>query len=297
MKLASSPSSTCAKTVGKRHLHHRADTLREHGTAVRRVVSEMRQRLDVAYTLAEMSETAYMSPFHLNRVFRRMTGVPPRRFLTALRLEAAKRLLLTTEQKVTDISLDVGYQSLGTFTRRFTQLVGISPTRFRALATTGAQAAMATVAQMLASERLSERQRAQAPRAIVTAPAFFQGVIFVGLFDTPIPQAQPRACAVRSSPGGFHLGRVDDGDYYLAAMALPWSPDPTDILLYTGALRAGVLRAPFRVRGGRQQSTTVHLDLRRPDDLDPPILLAVPLLLPQRTHQQEPRRSRIRLQK
>jgi AraC-like DNA-binding protein len=53
--------------------------------------------------------------------------------LSALRLGEAKRLLLITERSVTDICCDLGYNSLGTFTARFTQRVGLSPARLRRL--------------------------------------------------------------------------------------------------------------------------------------------------------------------
>ena len=84
--------------------------------------------------LDEMARIAYLSPFYFNRIFRQLTGVPPRRFHTALRIDAAKRLLLTTDLSVTEMCLEVGYQSLGTFTTHFHELVGVSPRALRRLA-------------------------------------------------------------------------------------------------------------------------------------------------------------------
>src|SRR6476619_1111248 len=78
-----------------------------------------------------MGGTAYLSRFHFNRVCREITGLPPVRFHTALRIAAAKRLLLTTDMSVTEVSLEVGYQSLGTFTTHFHELVGVSPRTLR----------------------------------------------------------------------------------------------------------------------------------------------------------------------
>ena len=51
------------------------------------------------------------------------------------RLERARNLLVTTQERVTDVCFDVGYNSLGTFTRRFTETFGVSPRRLRSYAT------------------------------------------------------------------------------------------------------------------------------------------------------------------
>ncbi|MFD0592037.1 helix-turn-helix domain-containing protein [Catellatospora coxensis] len=71
------------------------------------------------------------SKFHFSRMFQRVTGLSPGRFLSALRLQQAKQLLVTTSFNVSDISLRVGYTSVGTFSTRFTRSVGLSPTIYR----------------------------------------------------------------------------------------------------------------------------------------------------------------------
>src|SRR5215211_3612838 len=111
----------------------RESTIVARGAAVDRVIHEIRQRLDEPLSLCDMASIAYLSPFHFNRVFRQMTGVSPCRFLPALRLDAAKRLLSDSEMRIIDICFAVGYNSLGSFTTQFTQLVGLSPGRYRRL--------------------------------------------------------------------------------------------------------------------------------------------------------------------
>lgn len=74
---------------------------------------------------------ACLSPFHFNRVFARAFGETPHEFVTRLRIEEAKKLLLAENQSVTDICLDVGYESLGSFSTRFRSLTGLSPATFR----------------------------------------------------------------------------------------------------------------------------------------------------------------------
>ncbi len=263
--------------TSERSLCSRSETERHYRNAVERVIGAMHQHLDEEFTLEDMASVAIMSPFHLNRVFRQLTGVPPCRFLTALRLEAAKRLLLTSEMSVTDTSFEVGYNSLGTFTRRFTNLVGISPGRFRRLANSGARSAFESLRRGAENTRFSSHSSTGISGRI-NAPEGFSGPIFVGLFTTAVPQSRPLACAVLNHPGTFRLATVADGWYYLVAAGLPWSLDPKDYLLYEKAMRAGVVGHPMQIENGVTEETC-ELTLRPSEPTDPPILMTLPLLL------------------
>ena len=260
-----------------RSLCSRSETERHYRSAVERVIDAMHQHLDEDFSLEDMAEVAIMSPFHLNRVFRQLTGVPPCRFLTALRLEAAKRLLLTSGLSVTNTSLEVGYNSLGTFTRRFTELVGVSPGRFRRLAKSGARSALESLRRGAETARFSSPAKPSVSGQ-VEAPEGFSGPIFVGLFTTAVPQSRPLACTVLTHPGAFRLSPVADGWYYLVTAGMPWSLDPRDYLLYEKAMRAGVVGHPMRIENGVAEKPSV-LRLRPSELTDPPILMTLPLLL------------------
>ena len=243
-----------------------------HREAIKRVIEVMHERLDAPLSLHDMSRIAYISPYHFNRVFHQITGIPPCQFLYALRLEMAKRLLLTTHVSVTDVCFDVGYNSLGTFIRRFTGLVGISPARFRSLA----------LSSRLSLEQIAPRADMALPRANctltgkITAPAGFAGTIFIGLFTTPIPQGRPVAGTTMAQPGAYSIPFVPDGQYYILAAGLPCSEDPRGYFLYESSLR-GRGRAICILNGQVKGCTDVAL--RPPMPFDPPILLALPLLL------------------
>ena len=71
-----------------------SSTALSHQQAIERVILAMRSRLAEPLTLRDLAGIAHLSPYHFCRVFQRLTGVPPGEFLTALRLEEAKRLLL-----------------------------------------------------------------------------------------------------------------------------------------------------------------------------------------------------------
>lgn len=256
------------------HMHElRPATVVAHHEAVERVIQTMHERLDEPLTLQEMSRIAYISPYHFNRIFRQITGIPPNQFLYALRLETAKRLLLMSSTSVTDVCFDVGYNSLGTFIRRFTALVGVSPSRFRSLArhaTPGLFMPTASPFDLPATSRLAGIS------GRVTAPAWFQGAIFVGLFTTPIPQGHPISGTVILQPGLYEVPPVVDGVYYILAAGLSWSKDFREYFLYETTLRGG--GQPILIRDGVVEGST-DLSLRTPEAFDPPILMTLPLLL------------------
>jgi AraC-like DNA-binding protein len=82
-------------------------------------------------TLREAAAQAYLSPFHYHRLFRATYRETPHEFLTRRRVELAKELLTSSDLRVTQICLAVGYSSLGTFSSRFRQHVGCSPSAYR----------------------------------------------------------------------------------------------------------------------------------------------------------------------
>jgi len=82
-------------------------------------------------SLETAAREACLSPFHFNRVFARAFGETPHEFVTRRRIEEAKKLLLAENQSVTDICLDIGYESLGSFSTKFRSLTGLSPAAFR----------------------------------------------------------------------------------------------------------------------------------------------------------------------
>jgi AraC-like DNA-binding protein len=257
---------------------YRASTLTTYARTVEQVIEAMRAQLSEPLSLEAMAEIACMSPFHFNRVFRTITGIPPGEFLATLRLNEAKRLLLTTSLSVTDVCFDLGYTSLGTFTERFKHLIGLPPLQLRRLAQTEA---FPTLDPLEARLRQKQRLALIHPfgvSGLITTPGPFTGLIFIGLFPKPIPQSRPIACVTITAPGPYQLALVPDGIYYLLSAALPRSPDPLTYLLPETGLLVAASDQPILVRGGRA-SAQVHLTLRPRTAIDPPILGTFPPLL------------------
>ena len=83
-------------------------------------------------TVDDMAGAAGLSRAHFSREFRRAFGESPHAYLLTRRLERAAALLRTTDHSVAEVCLDVGLQSIGSFTTSFTRTFGISPTTYRA---------------------------------------------------------------------------------------------------------------------------------------------------------------------
>jgi len=82
-------------------------------------------------SLSGMAEYSYMSPHHFLRVFKDTYGETPNEFLIRLRVEKAKKMLITENMSVSEICEEVGYISLGSFSSLFLKQVGMAPTLYR----------------------------------------------------------------------------------------------------------------------------------------------------------------------
>lgn len=237
--------------------------------AVERVVTVMRNRYQERLYVPELAADEYFSPFHFTRIFRRETGVAPSQYLTAVRLFEAKQMLLSTSLSVADIACRVGYPGIGTFTTRFTRLVGIPPRQYRRLppdrmlcitddvrrlpypdlppAWAGPSRLDGHGGTVLASVRF-----ATPPRA---------GRVLVGIFDDPVPQGPPVAwrLAGHDSAEPWRFDGVPDGRWVVIAVGEGHST----ILFGAGT--------PVEVRAGR--TVRVEVETRRPRRTDPPIMV------------------------
>ncbi|MFE7134296.1 helix-turn-helix domain-containing protein [Streptomyces sp. NPDC057638] len=267
--------------------------------AVLRVIDEMHTNLGQELTIDDMARTAMFSKFHFTRVFRDVTGTSPGRFLSALRLQEAKRLLLETGFSVADISSRVGYSSVGTFSSRFKACVGVSPSLFRErggftdeITPAPPAAPAATPVPAPAAAPVPALAAAPAPPAPSAAPVpsgpgagplrgrihlpegRAPGHCFLGLFPTPVPQGRPVRCAVLDGPGAFELRAVPAGTWYVLVHSVPYGYEH----LPSGTGEQDIVSV------GSYGPVTAHEDtlllpaditLRPLDALDPPVLMAL----------------------
>ena len=106
---------------------------------LRRVRDRIDREFELPLNVEDLARDAGMSAGHLSRQFRLAYGESPYSYLMTRRIERAMALLREGELSVTDVCFAVGCSSLGTFSTRFTELVGVPPSVYRV------QAAGATV--------------------------------------------------------------------------------------------------------------------------------------------------------
>jgi AraC-like DNA-binding protein len=94
-----------------------------------------RDAIDREYRLpldtSGLAAVAHVSEAHFIRSFKRTFGETPHRYLQRRRIERAMYLLRTTDRTVTEVCMEVGFSSLGTFSRTFSEVVGETPSQFR----------------------------------------------------------------------------------------------------------------------------------------------------------------------
>ncbi|WP_307841079.1 helix-turn-helix transcriptional regulator [Streptomyces sp. GESEQ-4] len=110
-----------------------------------RIDREYAQPLDVE----ALARGAHMSAGHLSREFRAAYGESPYSYLMTRRIERAMTLLRRGDLSVTEVCFEVGCASLGTFSTRFTELVGMPPSTYRRLAASATEGLPACVAKQV----------------------------------------------------------------------------------------------------------------------------------------------------
>lgn len=229
-------------------------------TAVERVIRSMRDNLGEVITIDDMARTAMFSKFHFTRIFQRVTGISPGRFLSALRLQEAKRLLLVTSMTVADISHVVGYNSIGTFSSRFRASVGVSPTEYRQYR--GYVAPLDEPVQEAGVRGTTVRGHVSDPEG------HHPDHVVVGVFNDRIAQGVPVRHTTLNGAGVFVLEDVPEGTWHLQAHSVEIGFDESDA--DTACLAA---YGPVTVRQG-VPVLGVDLRLRGRRIFDPPPLLA-----------------------
>ncbi|MGH3348981.1 MAG: helix-turn-helix transcriptional regulator [Nocardioides sp.] len=120
-----------------------------------RIDREHAQPLDVE----ALARGAHMSAGHLSREFKRVYGESPYSYLMTRRVERAMALLRRGDLSVTEVCFEVGCSSLGTFSTRFTELVGMPPSTYRERAVEGS----AEIPSCLAKQVMRPIRNREAP--------------------------------------------------------------------------------------------------------------------------------------
>lgn len=254
-------------------------------TEMDQVIGYIHRHLFDPMPLERLASHISYSPSHFTRLFKEKTGLSPLYYISSLRLSRAKHLLLTTDYSIRDISLEIGQQSLGTFTTRFTKRVGVTPSEFRQSRSEASRHARELqnlptwddpAVTLLSEPHLPAWAQLHGQVEPVVP---FDGFVLIGLFAKPIPEGLPPYGTLLPKPGPFCFSGVKPGTYYLMATTLNWGMDAVDMLLPQATLRTRT-RSPITVKPG-EPVPYLHTLLHEPSPDDPPILISLPVLMNQ----------------
>jgi AraC-like DNA-binding protein len=256
---------------------HRAGTVEANQTSVERAIHHMKEHLDEPLDLDGIARIAGISKFHFVRVFDEVTGITPHYFLACLRMQRAKEILLNSDTSITDVCLAVGYASLGTFSRTFSELVGVSPQEFRAMPKRLTAKQFATAIWIY----LAGRRTISGPRleGVVEGPRAPRGFTFVGTFIRGVPQGVPYSGTVMVTRGTFRIERPAIPEFHLMAALVPFTASLTEMAANLPISMVASLRVQNKMTGEPEKFL---LRLRPLRPTDPPIVLALPALPPLR---------------
>jgi AraC family transcriptional regulator len=253
--------------------------LRVRDSEIDEVVAYIHEHLHDPLPLSRLADYAAYSPFHFTRIFKERIGLSPQYYVSSLRLQRAKELLLRTNMSIRDIGLEIGQQSLGTFTTRFTERVGMTPSDFRNSAIQASNPFRALRQLREWKEPQPAFRRFSCVEGAVRAEIPFEGIVLIGLFAKPIPEGLPLYGTLLSSLGHFRFTDVKPGIYHLMATSVSWKMQTMDFLLPHTTLRTRskepIIVEPFTAVPHQQ------VTLYSPRLDDPPILISLPLLMNQ----------------
>ncbi len=105
-----------------------AGSVRDPIVAVKKYIAE---HLTGDVSLGRLGEQVYLNPFYLSRLFKKNTGISITDYIIHARIEKAKELLRSTNRRVNDIALEVGFESASYFTRFFKRSIKMTPVEYR----------------------------------------------------------------------------------------------------------------------------------------------------------------------
>ncbi|OYO24983.1 AraC family transcriptional regulator [Enemella dayhoffiae] len=225
-------------------------------------------------TLAEVAGAVGYSQFHLARRFKEAVGLAPMQWLAARRFLHARRLLLTSDASVTDVCMEVGFSSLGTFTRRFTAEVGVGPREFRQLperlSDNPAQPGHVPGTTRDGGRVEGRIEFTAAARALIGP----NPLIYVGLFTERAARGRPVCGSHLRDTDLFAFRDIPPGDYWLLASA--YAED--DALSQLTAERPVTGGTGGTVRIGAGLAEAQRVLMTAPGEWATPITVALPAL-------------------
>lgn len=214
--------------------------------------------------------------YHFSREFKKITGYSLREYISSLKAEKTIELI-EQEEKITSIQDSVGYSSSGSFSNTFKKYTGSSPKQYQQEVSDLYNAAKEFEDSKATSAKYFEAVTDSFCQVTIDLPAEFKkGLIFIGLFHTPIPNHRPVSGVATKNPKMNQLKNIPAGEYYLLACAIDSTDTVFSYFYLSKSLRGKVAeKISFPEASGNHYT----IKLRPPIKEDPPILINLVKLL------------------
>lgn len=236
------------------------------------------------------------SKFHFSREFKKITGVSPNEFISALKIENGIHSIVRGES-VINSQLDAGYSSPGTFTTTFTKNTGLSPKAYANQ--------MDNLYELVKQQEIAEQDNESlfyrnpnfpimvAPYTLtvhIEVPEDFKGIVFSGLFLRPNPNHQPVMGRCRVKKFDYQFYHLPPGTYYPLACGVRRSKNPFRYFQLSKAMRACDGQS---ITFPLEKDEEMTIQLRERVISDPPLIINLPNILANGIKQQIARNRRI----
>jgi AraC-like DNA-binding protein len=234
--------------------------------AIEAAIAYMRSTPAKTINLQRLASFVNVDPFHLSHLFTKHTGLNLKHFHQLIRLRAAKRVLAETTLSVTDVALECGYDSLGTFASTFKKAVGLTPSEFRTYVNRLDLPIISAVSTGLSIPTgIGDDFRF----ANINALEISCGVVFAAL--CAISDGSVLNCAIAPFEGKTRLSFPRHSTEPHVALAAFY---PSNMTIKIAAIEGPVLVG----RSCAIVADELDLTLRPPTPVDPPFISALPIM-------------------
>lgn len=185
------------------------------------------------------------NPYYFSRKFRQLTGYTVSDYLSSLKIDYAKSLLIYSDYSVTDISLESGFESFGTFSTTFKRKTGISPQKylenmekFYEETITFQDTLKKKDLYGCFSHRFEDKNNLDVE--LIYPVDSNSTISYVGLFKTPIPNHRPVAGRAITDNRYIRFSNILNGEFYILACAITDSVDSINFYDLSQALRSNL---------------------------------------------------------
>lgn len=230
---------------------------------------------DEQLKIEHIADTFGYDKHYFSREFKKNTGYSLSEYISSLKSEKAIELL-EQDDTIVDVQLQVGYESSGSFTNMFKKYTGSSPTQYRK-EITDLHTELKSFENSEAKEIIFNKKLGKSSCIVdIELPQNRSvGIVFIGLFNTPIPNHLPITGVATKTLTNNTLKNIPEGSYYLLACALSKNGSIMSYFNLKDSLRG---RVEERITFPSDISC-FKITLREAIPEDPPILVNIAKLL------------------